>query len=149
MFDRGFFFFENVKYFIDGFVRKACDRTSDILQQVTQCVMLNADISSIPLLHKPEAKPKGPNIISPDWVSIKIKINRVLGCGLDWSYLVHRPSVGLYRVSTSHCALIVQRLQQPRPHYFHNCLVPSINVNNRLSINITTTSFLVLMLTTA
>ena len=46
MFVRGFFFFsENVKYFIDGFVRKASDRTSDILQQVTQCVMLNAEIN--------------------------------------------------------------------------------------------------------
>jgi len=32
---RGFFFFENVKYFIGSFLRKASDRTSDILQQVT------------------------------------------------------------------------------------------------------------------
>jgi hypothetical protein len=47
MFDRGFFFFENVKYFIGCFVRKAYDRTSDILQQVTQCVMLNADINKV------------------------------------------------------------------------------------------------------
>jgi len=42
-----FFFFENVKCFIDGFLRKASDRTSDILQQVTYCVMLNAEIIKV------------------------------------------------------------------------------------------------------
>ena len=30
-----FLFFENVKYFIGGFLRNASDRTSDTLQQVT------------------------------------------------------------------------------------------------------------------
>jgi hypothetical protein len=41
------FFFENVKCFINGFLRKASDCTSDILQQVTYCVMLNAEINKV------------------------------------------------------------------------------------------------------
>ena len=56
-------------------------------------------------------------MISPDSVSIKIKISRALGCGLDLSYLVHRPRGGLYRVSPSHSVPIVQRLKQPRSLY--------------------------------
>lgn len=50
-------------------------------------------------MQKPEVRPKGSNIISPNSLSIKINMNSALGRGLDWSHLVHGPIVGLYRVN--------------------------------------------------